>query len=122
MFVLPISKHVLKALFFDQNSPKMKLFLKKIQNFRSAGGSVPRPPCLRQLGALPPNPQPLAAGGFAPRPPLASGGWGLRPQTPKQPPPIANFWLSAWIQFGICPYYTWKSCESYIALRMGRFF
>ena len=31
--------------------------------------SAARPPCLRQLGALPPNPQPPAAAGFAPRPP-----------------------------------------------------
>ena len=29
-----------------------------------------------------------SAGGFAPRPPLASGGWGLRPQTPKTAPPL----------------------------------
>ena len=40
----------------------------------------------RALGALPPNPQFPAAGGFAPRPPLASGGWGLRPQTPQTAP------------------------------------
>ena len=101
----------------------MKLFLQKNAKFLSAGGSAPRPPCLRRLGALPPNPQPLAAGGSAPRPPLASGGRGLRPQTPiglrRQgapppdphwhlaaggsaprppqiaPPPIANFWLRA---------------------------
>ena len=58
---------------------------------RAAGG------CLRRLGALPPNPQPPAAGGFAPKPPLASGGWGLRPQTPKTAPPIASFWLRAWL-------------------------
>ena len=51
-----------------------------MQNFRA-------PPCLWRLGALPPNPQPPAAGGFAPRPPLASGGWGLRPQTPQTAPP-----------------------------------
>ena len=73
----------------------MKLFLQKNAKFSSAGGSAPRPPCLRRLGALPPNPQPPAAGGFAPRPPLASGGWGLRPQTPQTAPPIANFWLRA---------------------------
>ena len=42
----------------------------------------------RALGALPPNPQPPAAGGFAPTPPLASGGWGLRPQTPQTAPPL----------------------------------
>ena len=73
----------------------MKLFLQKNAKFSSAGGSAPRPPCLRRLGALPPNPQPPEAGGFAPRPPLASGGWGLRPQTPQTAPPIANFWLRA---------------------------
>ena len=31
---------------------------------------------------------------FAPKP-LASGSWGLRPQTPQTAPPIANFWLRA---------------------------
>ena len=39
--------------------------------------------CLRWLGALPPTP-------------IASGGRGIRPQTPAtSPPPIANFWLRA---------------------------
>ena len=62
----------------------MKLFLQKNEKFLSAGGKAPRPPCLRRLGALPLNPQPPAAGGFAPRPPLAPGGSAPRP--PKQPP------------------------------------
>ena len=66
----------------------MKLFLQKNAKFSSAGGSAPRPPCLRRLGASPPNPQPPAAGGFAPTPPLASGGWGLCPQTPQTAPPL----------------------------------
>ena len=57
-----------------------------MQNFRALGAPPPGPPCLRRLGALPPNPQPPAAGCFAPRPPLASGGWGLRPQNPKNSP------------------------------------
>ena len=78
MFALPISKPLLKSLFFNQNSPKMKLFLQKHAKFSS----------LRRLGALPPNPQPPAAGGFAPRPPLASCGWGLRPHTPQTAPPL----------------------------------
>ena len=65
--------HVLKALFFNQNSPKMKLFLQKNAKFLSAGGSAPRPPCLRRLGALLSNPR-------------ASGGWGLRPRPPNSPP------------------------------------
>ena len=69
----------------------MKLYLQKNSKFSSAGGSAPRPPCLRRLGAWPPKPQPPAAGGFAPRPPLASGGWGLRPQTPQTAPPHCEF-------------------------------
>ena len=64
--------HVLKTLFFYQNSPKIRLFLQKMQNFR-------------RLGAPPPNPVPPEAGGSAPKPP-DSGGWGLRPQTPKTAP------------------------------------
>ena len=35
----------------------------------------------RTLGAPPQDPRSPAAGGFTPKP-LASGGWGLRPQTP----------------------------------------
>ena len=35
-----------------------------------------------------------SAEGSAPRPPLASGGWGLRPKSP-QIAPFANFWLRA---------------------------
>ena len=42
----------------------MKLVLQKKQNFRAL---------------------------FAPRPPLASGGWGLRPQTPQTVPPLRIF-------------------------------
>ena len=34
----------------------MKLFLQKNAKFSSAGGSAPRPPSLRQLGASPPDP------------------------------------------------------------------
>ena len=83
--------HVLKESFFYQNSPKMKLFLQKNAKFSSAGGSAPRPPCLWRLGALPPNPQPPAAGSVTPRPPLASGSWGLRPQIPKTAPPHCEF-------------------------------
>ena len=74
--------HVLKALFLYQNSPKIKLFLQKNAKFSSAGGSAP-------------TPVPPAAEGFAPRPLLAYGGWGLRPHTPKTAPPIANSWLRA---------------------------
>ena len=39
------------------------------------------------LGAPPPDPVPPTAGGFAPTPPIASGGWELRPQTSKTAPP-----------------------------------
>ena len=57
------------ALFFYQNSLKIKLFLQKNANISSAGGTAPRPPWLRRLGALPPDPLPPLTGGFAPRPP-----------------------------------------------------
>ena len=44
----------------------MKLFLQKNAKFSSAGGAAPRPPCLRRLGGLPPDPHwPPAAGGSA---------------------------------------------------------
>ena len=51
--------HVLKALFFYQNSLKISYFCKKMQIFRA-------------MGAQPPDPQ--------------------------NSPPIANFWLRAWLQ------------------------
>ena len=69
MFALPISKPRFKSIIFNQNSPKIKLFLQKNAKFLSAGGSTPRPSRLRRLGALPPNTQPPAAGGYAPKPP-----------------------------------------------------
>ena len=48
----------------------MKLFLQKNAKFSSAGGSAPRLPCLRRLGAEPPDPHwPPAAGVSTPRPP-----------------------------------------------------
>ena len=69
-----------------------------MQNFRALGAPAPDPrttggwglylktPSLRQLGSSPPDPHwPPAAGGSAPR-------------QPKQPPPIANFWLRACTQ------------------------
>ena len=79
MFALAISQPRTKSI---QISPKIKVFLQKNAKFLSAGGSAHRPPCLRRLGALPPNLQPPAAGGFVPRPPLASGGSELPPQIP----------------------------------------
>ena len=68
MFALPISKPRFKSINFNQNSPKMKLFLQKMQNFRALGAPPPDPP---------------AAGGYALKPP-ASSGWGFAPRPPKQ--------------------------------------
>ena len=50
----------------DQTRPKIELILQKIAKSSNTGG-------------------------FAPRPPMASGIWGLRPLTKKLNPPIANF-------------------------------
>ena len=55
MFALPISKPRFKSIAFNQNSPKIMLFLQKNAKFSSTGGSAPRPPCLRRLGTMPPN-------------------------------------------------------------------
>ena len=43
------------------------------------------------LGAPPPNPRAFGGWGFAHRPQIASGCWGLRSQTRKTAPSIANF-------------------------------
>ena len=67
MFALPIFTPPFKSIIFYQNSFKLKLFLQKNAKFSIAGGSTPRPPFLRRLEALPPDLQPPAAGGFAPR-------------------------------------------------------
>ena len=56
MFALPISMPRFKRIIFYQNSPKIKVFLQKMQNFRA-------------LGAPPTDPR-------------ASGVWGLRPKPP----------------------------------------
>ena len=89
MFALPISIPCFKSIiFFYQNSPKIKLFLQKNAKISSAGGTAPTPPCLRRLGALPPDPLPSMAEGFAPRP-------------PKQPP-ISNFWLRTCFSILVC--------------------
>ena len=75
--------YVLKASFFIKIALKFSYFCKKNTKFSSAGGSAPRPPCLRRLGVLPPDPQPPSAGGFAPAPPLppTAGGSASRPPT-----------------------------------------
>ena len=68
MFACQFLSHALKALFFYQNNPKIKSHLQKNSKFLSAGSSAPGPPCIRQLGVLPPDPQPSAAGGPPPDP------------------------------------------------------
>ena len=78
MFALPISKPRFKALFFNQNSPKMKLFLQKNSKFSSAGGSAPRPPCLRRLGALP----------LTSQTPIGLWRLGAPPPDPQNCPPL----------------------------------
>ena len=83
MLALPISMPRLKRITIYQNSPKIKLILKKKCKIIELWGLRPRTPCLRRLEALPRDSQPPAGGDFAPRPPMVSRGWGLRPQTPK---------------------------------------
>ena len=89
-FALPISLPRFKSIIFYQYSPKIKLFLKKNAKFSSAGGSAPQ------------TPVPPAAGGFASRPPIASGCWGLRPKTPKSAPQLR---ISSYVPTTLCTVY-----------------
>ena len=75
-----------KSIIFYQYSPKIKLLLKKNAKFSSAGGSAPKPPCLRRLGALPPDPLNTA-------------------------PSIANFWQHAY--HALPPVYNHKGFRSF---------
>ena len=54
-----------------------------MQNFRALGASLPEPRASGGWGLCFLTQQPPVAGGFAITPPLASGGLGLRPQTPQ---------------------------------------
>ena len=83
----------IKSIKFQQNIPKIKLFLQTMQNLLCAEGSAPKPPCLQRLGALLPDPQLSAAGGFDLRPPNTA--------------PLANFWLRVWC-FYCCYIILWK--------------
>ena len=112
----------------------MKSFLQKNAKFSSAGGSAPRPQYLRRLRAMPPNPQPLGASPPNPH-------W---PPDPPNSPPIANFWLRAWMsqcpmvsknkfqhsvtttfffaRFAVKTLSLWPFCENLIKLRIFGFF
>ena len=68
MFALPISIPCFTSIiFFIKIALKLSFFYKKWKISR-AGGTAPTPPCLRRLGALPPDPLPPVAWGFASRP------------------------------------------------------
>ena len=90
--------HVLKVLFFIKIALKLSYFWKKMQNFQA-------------LGALPPDPR-------------ASGGWGLRPQTPTHSPPKrisayarGNFILfiiiSIFVAFALSNFFRSFRCKPY---------
>ena len=70
MFPLPISMpcFTVKALFFYQCSPKIKLLLQKTAKVSSARGTAPSPPCLQQLGVCPQTPFLLWLGASLPDP------------------------------------------------------
>ena len=68
-----------KSNIFHQYSPKVKLFLKK------------KCKVFKRWGHRPQTPVPPVAGGFAPRPPIASAAWGLRSQTSQNSPLNCEF-------------------------------
>ena len=82
----------------------MKLFLQKNAKFSSAGGSAPRPPCLRRLGAFPPNPSLRQQGASPPDPHWPPAVGGSAPRPPKQPPPLRiSGYAPAYLPYGTAP-------------------
>ena len=63
----------------------MKLFLQK------------KCKILERWGLRPHTPVPPAAGGLRPQTPIGLRGLGAPPPDPQNSPPIANFWLRAWL-------------------------
>ena len=74
-----------ESIIFYQYSPKTKLFFKKNAKFSSAGGSAPRPP-------------------------IASGGWGLCSQTPETDPQLR---ISGYAPLTLCTVYNHMSFRSF---------
>ena len=87
-----------KNIIFYQYNSNIKLFLEKKQTFQA-------------LGAPSPEPVPPAAGGFAPRPPITSGGWGLCLQTPKTPP--FQLRISGYAPATLCNVYNYMRFRSF---------
>ena len=75
----------INGINFYQNSLKLSYFCQKKSFFSSAGGSNPHTLCLRWLRVFPPDPNCLR--------------WlGDPPPDPATPPPIADFWLRAFMK------------------------
>ena len=94
--MLPISMPRFKSNIFYYNSPKIKLFLRKNTKYSSTGGSAPRPPCLRRVGLCPQTPSLWRLEASPPDYHWLSAAEGSAPR-PQYSPPIANFWLRAWL-------------------------
>ena len=84
-----------KAIFFIKIALKLSYFCEKSKLFERWGLRLqtPVPSATGGLASIRPA---SGSWNFAPRPLLASGGWGLRLQTKTHTAlPIANFWLRA---------------------------
>ena len=91
----------INGINFYQNRSKIKLFLPKKSFFRVLVDPTPHTLCLRWLEVFPPDPNCLR--------------WlGDPPPDPATPPPIADFWLRAYMKknllhvtAGLHLYYFW---------------
>ena len=94
MFPLPISMPCFNSIiFFIKIALKLSYFLQKNAKISSAGGTAPRPLCLRRLGALPPDSQnspPMRNSGYAPA--LSSSVLCVNP-THKYPNCLFKYYL-----------------------------
>ena len=75
--------HVLKALLFTKITPKLSYFCTKMQNFRALGAPLPDPRASGGWGIRPQTPSFRQLGAWPPDPhwPSVAGGSALRPQT-----------------------------------------
>ena len=81
MFALPISKPRFKSIIFYQNSPKIVIFAKKMQNFQALGAPLPDP----QIST------PLRISGDAPKHFDIIWGYHTRREPPKWTPQKSTF-------------------------------
>ena len=99
MLTLPISMPRFKSIIFlIKIALKLSNFCKKKQNFRALGALPPQPRASGGLGLRPQTPSFRRLRTSLPDPYFLPAAGGSAPRPPNQPP-IANSWLRAWLNW-----------------------